>query len=218
MSTSTTPSTSSTDPPPATEGPLPPSAPLAPTSPSTKYSPPFRPIFLSLLVVTPILAFLPPRKLDLFTFMLGLTFVISAEELAFGSASQRPAARTQLQPFAASPQDAKGSVPLAAQSEAAERYKTSPTAPHDVKANLIRREKEETGVAGLARKLWYGSETEDWKERRAQEERKALEEGRGYWGLMSDAVRDVFGGAVQREDVERFNEERKRARQTDGKG
>ncbi|KAL9023772.1 MAG: hypothetical protein Q9196_006983, partial [Gyalolechia fulgens] len=181
-------------------------------------SPPLRPLYLSLLIVTPILAALPPRKLDLYTFMLGCTFVISAEELTYGSASQRLPPRPQPQPFAASPQDAKENVPIAPQSEAVERYRVSEKVPHDAKAHLIRRERDETGVVGLARKLWYGSETEGWKERRIREEREALEEGKGYGGLIGDAVRDVLGGAVSREDVERFNEQMKKEREKEEKG
>lgn len=68
-------------------------------------------------------------------------------------------------------------------------------------------------MAGLARKLWYGGEREGWKERRIREEREALEEGRGYGELIADAVREAFGGTVERGDVERFNEERRRERE-----
>ena len=150
--------------------------------------------------------------------MLGCTFVVSAEELTYGSASRRLALRPQPQPLAASPQDARDSVPLAAQSEAAQHFLQSDTTPHDTKADLLRREKEETGVAGLARKLWYGSESEGWKERRIREEREALEEGRGYGGLIGDAMREVFGGAVEKEDVDRFNEQRKKEREQEEKG
>ena len=67
-------------------------------------------------------------------------------------------------------------------------------------------------MAGLARRLWFGSEKEDWKEKRIREEKEALEEGRGYGGLIGDAVREAFGGSVEREDVERFNAERGRGK------
>ncbi|KAL9599005.1 MAG: hypothetical protein Q9219_004119 [cf. Caloplaca sp. 3 TL-2023] len=207
------------DPPPGTERTLPPSAPIAPTSPSAKYSPPLRPLFLSLLVATPILAALPPRKLDLYTFMLGCTFIVSAEELAYGSASRRFSQPSQVtRPFAASPQDARDSIPIAAQSEAAQRFMTSEKAPGDARAELLRRESEEAGVKGLARKLWFGSETEGWKERRIREEKEALEEGRGYGGLIGDAMRDAFGGAVEKEDVDKFNEQRRREQEKQEKG
>ncbi|KAL8832515.1 MAG: hypothetical protein Q9170_004848 [Blastenia crenularia] len=204
------------NPPSGTERTLPPSSPIAPTSPSAKSPPVLRPFFLSLLIATPILAVLPPRKLDLYTFGLGCAFIFSAEELTYGSASRRLAPRSSPQPLAASPQDAKEPAPIAAQSEAAQHYINSVNAPGDTKAELLRREKDERGVMGLARKLWYGSEKEGWKERRIREEKEALEEGRGYGGLIMDAVREAIGGAVEKEDVERFNEERKKEREREG--
>ncbi|KAI4196988.1 MAG: hypothetical protein LQ346_003122 [Caloplaca aetnensis] len=218
---STIPTNPPTDPPPGTDRTLPPSAPIAPTSPSAKYTPPLRPLFISLLVATPILIALPPRKLDLYTFMLGCTFVVSAEELTYGSASRRfstPRPPPQPQAFAAKPQDAKEKIPLGAHSDAARQYLASDSAPADAKAKVLKKEKEQTGVAGLARKLWYGSETEGWKERRIREEREALEEGRGYGDLIAETVREVFGGTVEREDVERFNEERRKEREREEKG
>ncbi|KAI4137756.1 MAG: hypothetical protein L6R39_007116, partial [Caloplaca ligustica] len=165
---------------------------------------------------TPILAALPPRKLDVYTFLLGATFVVSAEELTYGTASRRfypPRPQPQAQTFTSNPQDANDKLPLAAQSDAARQYIASDAAPNDAKEKLLKRQREERGVAGLARKLWYGSEGEGWKERRIREEREALEEGRGYGGLIGDAIRDVVGGSVEREDVERFQEERKRERE-----
>ncbi|KAL8999837.1 MAG: hypothetical protein Q9169_001377 [Polycauliona sp. 2 TL-2023] len=206
------------EPPPGTNTALPPSTPIAPTSPShpssTIPTPPFRPIFLTLLVACPLLAVLPPRKLDLYTFMLGAAWVVSAEELTLGSSRLQPQQRIkqqmqQQQPSASQPQDAdQQSVPLAAQSQLSHEIRNSASAPEDLKRRLKERGGEETGVVGLARRLWYGSEREDWKEKRIREEKEALEEGRGYGGLIGDAVREVFGGSVEREDVERYNAER----------
>ncbi|KAL8768779.1 MAG: hypothetical protein Q9209_005068 [Squamulea sp. 1 TL-2023] len=204
------------EPPPGTNTTLPPSAPIAQTSPSHPSSniptPPFRPIFLTLLVACPILAVLPPRKLDLYTFMLGAAWVVSAEELTVGS-SRFQQRQLLEQPFKANPQEAnQQSIPLAANSELAHQIRNSASAPDDLKQRLQERGREETGVAGLARRMWYGSEREDWKEKRIREEKEALEEGRGYGGLIGDAVREVFGGSVEREDVERFNAEREKGR------
>ncbi|KAI4112083.1 MAG: hypothetical protein LQ339_000090 [Xanthoria mediterranea] len=202
---------------------LPPSAPIAPTSPShpssTIPTPPFRPIFLTLLIACPLLAVLPPRKLDLYTFMLGAAWVISAEELTLGSSRFQSLSPQQQQLLHASstssskPQDAdQHSIPLAAQSQIANEIRNSASAPEDLKQRIQERQRKETGVAGLARRLWFGSEKEDWKEKRIREEKEALEEGRGYGGLIGDAVREAFGGSVEREDVERFNAERGRGK------
>ncbi|KAL8859936.1 MAG: hypothetical protein Q9178_003484 [Gyalolechia marmorata] len=204
------------EPPPGTNKTLPPSTPIAPTSPShpssTISTPPFRPIFLTLLVACPILAVLPPRKLDLYTFMLGAAWVFSAEELTLGSSRfQQQQRQHHLRPFASMPQEAdQQSIPLAANSALGQEIQNSASAPENMKRRLREQGKEQTGVTGLARRLWYGSETEDWKEKRIRQEKEALEDGRGYGGLIADAVREVFGGSVEREDVERFNAEREK--------
>lgn len=55
-------------------------------------------------------------------------------------------------------------------------------------------EGEAKGVAGLARALWLGQEGDGWKERRVQEEREKLAEGRGYGGLIVDQIWEVWNG------------------------
>lgn len=45
---------------------------------------------------------------------------------------------------------------------------------------------------GLVGRLWMGGEEEGWKERRDREEREALEEGRGYGGLILDQIWEVW--------------------------
>ncbi|KAI4233837.1 MAG: hypothetical protein L6R40_006963 [Gallowayella cf. fulva] len=205
------------------------SAPVAPTSPSHPSSsiptPPFRPIFFTLLVACPLLAALPPRKVDLYTFMLGAAWVVSAEELTIGSASgqymrQQRQRISEAQAFETrKPQEAdKQSIPLAATSDLAREIRNSKDAPQDLKSTIVARQREEGGVTGLARRLWYGSETSDWKEKRIREEKEALEEGRGYGGLIGDAVREVFGGSVEREDVEAYQKEREKARKMKEEG
>ena len=45
---------------------------------------------------------------------------------------------------------------------------------------------------GLLERMWMGDEKEGWKERRLQEEREALEEGRGYGSLIMDQIWEVW--------------------------
>ncbi|KAL8803371.1 MAG: hypothetical protein Q9223_005992 [Gallowayella weberi] len=149
--------------------------------------------------------------------MLGATWIISAEELTFGGASgqymrEQRQQISEVQAFEGRKiQEAdKQSIPLAATSDLAREIRESKDAPQDLKNTLKAREGEEMGVAGMARRLWYGSETGNWKEKRMREEREALEEGRGYGGLIGDAVREVFGGSVAREDVEAYQKEREK--------
>ncbi|KAI4251126.1 MAG: hypothetical protein LQ352_005044 [Teloschistes flavicans] len=199
--------TSPLNPPSGTSTTFSPSAPIAPTSPSHPSHPtpvpPFRPIFIGLLVACPLLAALPPRKLDMYSFLLASAWVVSAEELAIG----RGSARWQDQSRKSAPTEADhGGRSMGADAKAI-------TLQTQVQRQQQIELEDGAGVMGLVKRLWYGREGPGWKERRMKEEREALEEGRGYGGLIGDAVREVFGGSVGREDVERFNEERKRWRE-----
>ncbi|KAI1811906.1 hypothetical protein GGS20DRAFT_560671 [Poronia punctata] len=50
-------------------------------------------------------------------------------------------------------------------------------------------------------KIWMGDATPDWKEKRAQREREALQDGGGgYWGLIADQISEVFGFEKKSED------------------
>ncbi|KAL2139116.1 hypothetical protein VTI28DRAFT_5747 [Corynascus sepedonium] len=55
-----------------------------------------------------------------------------------------------------------------------------------------RRAADQTG--SLWERLWMGGEKEGWKERRLEEERKAIESGKGYGGLIADQVMEVWRG------------------------
>ena len=64
-----------------------------------------------------------------------------------------------------------------------------------------------TGIIGLSQKLWMGSEKVGWKEKRLREEREALEEGRGYGGLIMDQIWDVWTWGKGKEEEEEEGEE-----------
>ncbi|AEO56139.1 hypothetical protein MYCTH_2300706 [Thermothelomyces thermophilus ATCC 42464] len=46
----------------------------------------------------------------------------------------------------------------------------------------------------LWERLWMGGEEEGWKERRLEEERRAIESGKGYGDLIADQVTEVWRG------------------------
>lgn len=48
------------------------------------------------------------------------------------------------------------------------------------------------GVVGMLEKLWMGDEKEGWKERRLEEEKKALEEGKSYTDMILEQIWDVW--------------------------
>lgn len=54
------------------------------------------------------------------------------------------------------------------------------------------RVEKETKERGLLEKAWMGSEGDDWKEKRDRREKEALEEGKGYWDLITDQIWDVW--------------------------
>jgi hypothetical protein len=51
---------------------------------------------------------------------------------------------------------------------------------------------QDSNKDGVLHKLWMGDEKEDWKEERLAKEREALEEGKGYWDIMSEHISDAF--------------------------
>jgi hypothetical protein len=52
---------------------------------------------------------------------------------------------------------------------------------------------EKGGLGKVAKAIWMGGETEDWRRKRAEEEKKALEEGIGYGGLIMRHIREAIG-------------------------
>lgn len=68
-------------------------------------------------------------------------------------------------------------------------------------------EKERGGMPQVLEKVWYGSEGKDWKAKRDQREKEALEEGRGYGGLIMDQIWEVWNwGKDKAEEVKEIDE------------
>lgn len=58
-----------------------------------------------------------------------------------------------------------------------------------VLAEIKKREEE---AKGLLEKVWLGGEGKDWKKKRDEREKEALEEGKGYGGLIMDQIWEVW--------------------------
>ena len=74
----------------------------------------------------------------------------------------------------------------------------------------VRKKKEENErrERGIIEKVWLGGEGPDWKAKRDQKEREALEEGRGYGGLIMDQIWEVWNwGKDKTEDLKEKDEE-----------
>ena len=69
------------------------------------------------------------------------------------------------------------------------------------------REKRDGEERGVLKKVWYGQEGEDWKVKRDRREKQALEEGRGYGGLIMDQIWEVWDwGGKAKKDGEKDGE------------
>lgn len=77
----------------------------------------------------------------------------------------------------------------------------------------VQEREERRGQRGLVKRLWLGDEDEDWKAKRDQREKEALESGEGYGGLIMGQIKEVFGGAKEKlEEVKEIDEEVVKAR------
>lgn len=128
------------------------------------------------VVLCPIIAILPPRKLDLYTFTLGVGFYLSADHLCTLNTG-----RGLVQQF----------TPMRAVDLPTERAKEMQKIIREEreKGRRLEGREEEKSVLG---KLWMGDEKEGWKERRLEEERKAIEEGKGYMDMIFEQVWEVW--------------------------
>ncbi|KAJ4376234.1 hypothetical protein N0V83_001517 [Neocucurbitaria cava] len=109
------------------------------------------------VILCPLIAILPPRKLDLYTFSLGIGFYLSADHLV-----TLRTGRGLVQNLS----------PLRAVELPTERARET---------QRILAEEREKGRRAL-----------DRKERRLEEERKALEEGKSYTDMIFEQIWDVW--------------------------
>lgn len=69
------------------------------------------------------------------------------------------------------------------------------------------RKEDEKKERGLVRRIWLGGEGDDWKAKRDQREKEALESGEGYGGLIMAQIKEVFSfGPKKLEEVKEIDE------------
>lgn len=151
---------------------------------------------MTFLVISPILIALPPRKLDLYTASLGTAFIISASHLTTqrtgqGLVSHMGSFIERHKPtiFRDLPTEQAEEVQIQLRIA---REKERELAEKSGNAASSKEGEEGVGLRGLGKKVWMGGESEGWKERRWEEERKALEEGRGYGDLIMEYLKDAW--------------------------
>jgi membrane protein involved in colicin uptake len=135
-----------------------------------------RNLAIGLFVACPVIALLPPRKLDLYTLALGGVWIASANHVS-GYRTGRTIFQRVLDPT-------KESVPT-------ERYRQ------------MQKQMREAGIQGsdkankqqgVVEKLWMGDQGDDWKVKRAEKEREVLQSGEGYGTLIMDQIKEVWTG------------------------
>lgn len=131
------------------------------------------------VVICPIIMLMPPRKLDLYTFSLGLGFYLSADHLCESYYGRGLV--TQLSPFRAATD-----LPTERAREVQAKIRE---AREEERRKLGKGEEEEEGVL---KKIWMGGESEGWKERRLEEEKRAMEEGKSFSDMIFEQIWDVW--------------------------
>ncbi|KAK6951860.1 hypothetical protein Daesc_006385 [Daldinia eschscholtzii] len=171
------------------------------------------------LGVTPIALlalFLPPRRLDMRSAILGGVALWGTNQLVADysgtSSVQRMAQRVGSLSGVELPEKAKETQARirAERARRAQQQQQQEEAKlgmgvgigEDQKKKMLeehRRKKER----GLLEKVWMGDSDDDWKAKRDQREKEALSEGGGgYWGLIVDQVSEVWNQGLKKKDDE----------------
>lgn len=172
---------------------------------------------IGFVVASPVLIALPPRKLDNLTVLLTGAFLISANHLTREYTGRSIVERID-------DRISRSKSPMAAitdplPSERAHEIQAQLRAARDAQLksnNLVsdeieRLKRQQQQEKGAVERIWMGDEKPGWKERRLEEERKALEEGKGYGDLIMEHIWDVWnwGKKSSDQDDSRSKEEKK---------
>ncbi|BDD55275.1 hypothetical protein MAP00_000812 [Monascus purpureus] len=151
---------------------------------------------LTFLVASPILIALPPRRLNNLTALLFGAWCASGNHLLREKTGRGVLDRitdgfTSISSPTGLPTEKAQEVQakLRAAREAQIRQQREGEDPESVEKEL---EKLRNSNRGALERVWMAGETEGWKERRLEEERKALQEGKGYGDLIKEHVWDVW--------------------------
>lgn len=141
-------------------------------------------------VACPLLALLPPRKLDVFTLTLGGTTVFSVNYL-----TRESTGRSILQHLSGSRPPVLTS-PYAKPDEP--QMRVSETVRLETQ-EALRASRERTGFNGQTD---TGKQAKDWKHERDQEVVDAIEEGKGFGDMIMDQVYEVWNWGKKRDEEE----------------
>ncbi|KAI1914238.1 hypothetical protein LOZ58_005973 [Ophidiomyces ophidiicola] len=152
---------------------------------------------ITFVIAAPVLIAVPPRKLDFYTISLASAFLFSANYLTADqtgrSIMDRLGARLQGPHTPSMLKD----LPTERAEEVREQLKKAREAArqHEMRQSPLQQADQGPagGLSDIGKQIWMGGEKEGWREKRIAEERKALEEGKGYGDLILDHIRDAIG-------------------------
>ncbi|KAK3080760.1 hypothetical protein LTS18_013433 [Coniosporium uncinatum] len=157
------------------------SLPQPPTRPPTsseteQYRTLIRNASWALLIACPLVMALPPRKLNIPTLGLGITWLASADHITYEKTHK--SIWQHISPFSAANQ-----MPT----EKAREYQRAMREKREAEEAAETIEKERT----LVQKVWMGGEKEDWRRRRAEEDRRKIAEGQGFGSMIMEQIWEV---------------------------
>ncbi|RFU30705.1 hypothetical protein B7463_g5594, partial [Scytalidium lignicola] len=183
------------------------------TTPTQQPSPPSKEVSktqlihnvsLAAAILCPIIILLPPRKLDSYTILLMSGTFIGCNQLTYEYTGRSILTRVQ---------STIESTSVGPGSDLPEKAKQTQVRLREEKAAMLRQQaglsqteqgqdnsavlealrmQEEEKKRTLLQRLWMGSEGPDWKQKRDEKEKKALEEGKGYGDLITEQIWDVW--------------------------
>jgi hypothetical protein len=201
------------------------SNPPAPSSPTTHTPTETRALLRNaawgVLIVSPIIILLPPRKFDVYTVALLSGTLISANHLTYEysgrSFAQRWGQRMEAMSGGTLPPKALETQERLRREKAARFEKQLAGTKYGANAPETKAQSaildsvasaEGKEDRGTLQKIWYGQEGPDWKKKRDEKEKEALEEGKGYGGLIADQIWEVWNwGRGKAEDIKGKDEE-----------
>ncbi|KAI5461215.1 hypothetical protein BGZ63DRAFT_424128 [Mariannaea sp. PMI_226] len=137
-------------------------------------------------IIAPIAMALPPRKVDIRFFVLAGAFSLATNQLAYEYTGQSIYGRFGSR---------MGSMFGTDLPEGAKRTQQLLREQRERQAAEKKSEEEKKGLAKVLNDTWMGGESEDWREKRAEEHRKKFAEGKGFGDIIMEQVAEVFSGS-----------------------
>ncbi|KAH8805737.1 hypothetical protein F5884DRAFT_800405 [Xylogone sp. PMI_703] len=176
-------------------------------------------VSLAAAILCPIIILLPPRKLDTYTILLAAGTFAGCNQLALEYTGRSIVDRiqsklqsTSMTPGAELPEKAKiMQARLREEKAAMLRQRNGISHPSEQQDNstvleALRKQEDEKKRA-LLQRLWMGGESADWKQKRDEREKKALEEGKGYGDLIMEQIWEVVNwGPKENKEAEHADE------------